>query len=648
MKHYILSTLLLLSSILGYAEIFDSPAFKMSKGTIVELSKLRNTTISTDSTLLLDWNYRFSGIAISGRTTLENREALVRVLLIDIKGKEYLVFEDMYLFPNEKEHEFSNVAMETAVLENIIPREIKIFIRNAQIDISRITGVLSDENLSAVELTGLRKNILAAQEEYLIDRWNRLNAQTGQYWIAGKTSISGLSYSEKKVLLGAIDDHYLSDGIEYYAGGFFVVKSHSNTKDNSQDDFQEIRETNSYVESFDWRNRHGKNWMTSVKHQQVPFNDSTGNGGCWAFASLGALESHVNLYYNQLLNLDLSEQELGSCSAGSLRAGGYAWQAYSYISTNGITSEQCFPFLNDATIPCDNKCVNPEYIVNITGYSSCSSSTNQLKSELIQHGPIASGYNNGYTCHLMCLCGYGTITEGTHIAYAPQTYSPNIDTIIPSGSDLIGKTYWIYKNSYGANNPTEGYLYVVYENDLIRNFTQALSYPITVSTLTTYDIVCEDADNDGYYFWGLGQKPNNCPVCCPDIPDGDDSNPQLAEMDNYGNFTDYVFPYPTITINNDTTWSTDATHCGNIIITDSATLTITAELTMNPAAKITVQNGGTLIVDAGVINNATIDVLSSASIQMFHNGTLYLRQHGSLNVRLGAEANMEYGRVLLQ
>lgn len=647
MKHCILS-ILLLSSMLGYAAIFDSPAFRVSNGTMIELSNLRSTTISTDSTLLLDMNSQVSGIAISGRTTLEDREALVRVLLIDKDGKEYLVFEDMYLFLNEKEHEFSNVAIETAVLENVIPHEIKIFIRNAHIDISRIIGVLSDEKLSIAELAEQRKNTLAAQEEYLIDRWNKLNTQTAQYWIAGKTSISGLSYSDKKNLLGAIDDHYLSDGIEYYVGGFFLMKSHGNTKNNTQDILPDTRETNSYVESFDWRNRHGKNWMTSVKHQQIPFNDSTGNGGCWAFGSLAALESHVNLYYNQLLNLDLSEQELGSCSTGSLHNGGNSYQAYLYISANGITSEHCFPFLNDDAIPCDNKCANPEYIVNITGHSNCSSSTNQLKSELIQHGPIASGYCNGFTCHLMCLCGYGIITEGTHIQFAPQTSSPNIDTIIPASSDLIGKTYWIYKNSYGANNPMEGYLYVVYENDNTRMFTESLAYPVTLSTLTSDDIVCEDADNDGYYFWGLGPKPNNCPICCPDTPDGDDSNPLLAGMDNYGNFDDYVFPYSTTTISSNTTWNSDTIHCGHIIVTNNATLTISAQLIMNPAAKIIVQNGGTLIVDTGNIVNANVDVQTSAKLQLLHNGTLYLKQFGNLNVELGAEANMEYGRVLLQ
>lgn len=652
MRRYYLLSVLLLFGILGHAGIFDAPAFKIQHGSIVEFLKLRKNTISADTTLLLDLNNQIAGMAISGKTILANKEAIVRVLLIDKNGKEYLVFEDMYLFPDDSEHEFTDVAMETAVLENIIPEKIKIFVQNAQIELSRVSGVLYDDKRSLVELYEQRKNTLAAQEEYLIEQWNRLNAQTGQYWVAGKTSISGLPYSDKKIILGAIDDHYLSDGIEYYVGGLFVVKAHGESaiiEQTTQNGNSRTRDVSStYTANFDWRNRHGKNWMTSVKNQRDPFNSVSGNGGCWVFGTIAALESRINLYYNQLLNADLSEQEIGSCTVGSLHTGGNPTSVYAYIRNNGVVNEACFPFVNDDNEPCENKCTAPAYVANISDYSAMPNTTDQLKSELIQKGPLASGYRNGYTDHEMCLCGYGTIEEGTHIEYAPQTNNPNIDTIVPATSNLIGKTYWIYKNSYGLDHGFNGYAYIVFENDNTRKYSHQLPYPVTISSLTTSDIVCEDADNDGYYFWGLGQKPDNCPICCPDTPDGDDSNPQLAEMDNYGNFATYVFPYSTTTISSSTSWNSDTTHCGNIVVTNNAILTITAQLTMNPAAKIIVQNGGKLVVDTGCIVNANVDIQASAGLDLLHNGTLYLKQYGNLNVRLGAEANMEYGCVLLQ
>lgn len=652
MKNLSVITLLLVS-ISIYAGIYESSAFKMPYKDNIDLFMLRNmSSISKDTTLIFDVDTKILGMAISGKTILKNNDALVRVLLISRDGKEYLVFEDTYMFPNETEHEFLDVAMESVILENVVPYKLSIFIQNAELSISQIKWTLSNEKCSLVELMEERKTMLKKQEEYLIDRWNQTNIQSEKYWLAGKTCISGLSYSEKKKALGATNNHYLSDGIEYYIGGFFVMKDHGDicSPENKNDNNITAipQKSTPYVENFDWRNRHGKNWMTSVKNQIVPNNSVSGNGGCWAFGSLAALESHLNLYYNRLLNLDLSEQELGSCSAGSLASGGNALQAYNYIKSNKISNEECFPFQNNETIPCDNKCTNPEYTASISDYVFMTTATDQLKSELIQHGPIASGYNNGYTNHLMCLCGYGTITAGTHIEFAPQTSAPNIDTVIPENSNLIGKTYWIYKNSFGDENPSNGYLYVVYENDNIRNFSYRLPYPVTVSTLTTNDIVCEDSDNDGYYFWGLGPKPENCPICCPDVPDGDDSNPQLTEMDSYGNFSSYTFPYPTTQISSDIIWNTNQLICGNIIITNNASLIISAQLTMNPAAKIIVKDGGTLVVDAGSIVNANIEVQDTGKLRLLNNGVLYLKQFGKINVHIGAEANMEYGQVILQ
>lgn len=652
MKRYSIILVLLFGCVMGRAALYDAPMFRIPKWSKIEPLTLSTGLVTSKDTIIqLDIENPISGFVLSGNILLNSADAIVRVLMVDSKGEEYLVIEDFKKNPKEEKHFFSSVAKETVILDNVNPTKLKIFIRDAQLEISQITIVPWNEKLTPQLVIEQRRCISNQQEEYAIEEWNRINAETKQYWIAGKTLISGLSYSEKKIVLGATDDHYLSDGLEYYVGGFFVIKTHGTdiTINDSQRAVPE-RENNNpvYADNFDWRNRHGKNWMTPVKNQIDPYNSVSGNGGCWAFGSLAALESHVNLYYNQLLDLDLSEQELGSCTAGSLHTGGNALQVYGYIQNNGISNESCFPFQNDATIPCSDKCNNPDYIAQISSYASRNSRDTTLKNELITKGPVASGYNNGYTEHLMCLCGYGTIYEGIHIQYAPQTPIHNIDTIIPANSDLIGKTYWIYKNSYGASDPTGGYLYVVFENDDTRAYTVALSYPVTVSTMSTSDIVCEDADNDGYYFWGLGPKPNNCPICCPDMPDGDDSNPQLAEMDNHGIFATYAFPYPTTTIVSNTTWNADTIHCGNIIVANNSTLTITAELTMNPAAKIYVQNGGSLVVDAGTIVNANIEVYPSAKFRLLHDGTVYLKQLGNLNVQQGAEAEMKYGSVLLQ
>ncbi len=62
-------------------------------------------------------------------------------------------------------------------------------------------------------------------------------------------------------------------------------------------------------------------------------------------------------------------------------------------------------------------------------------------------------------------------------------------------------------------------------------WTHALKTPIT-SEIQNYQVQFEDADGDGYYWWGLGPKPANCPG--PDQADGDDSDPTKGPLDQYG------------------------------------------------------------------------------------------------------------------
>ena len=72
------------------------------------------------------------------------------------------------------------------------------------------------------------------------------------------------------------------------------------------------------------------------------------------------------------------------------------------------------------------------------------------------------------------------------------------------------------------------------------------SYVLDGKVLSTiYDdrnILCTDKDEDGYYNWGVGPKPDQCPSC-PDLPDGDDSNPCLGPMDEYGHMAQSI-PLP--------------------------------------------------------------------------------------------------------
>jgi hypothetical protein len=78
-------------------------------------------------------------------------------------------------------------------------------------------------------------------------------------------------------------------------------------------------------DSWDWRNVHGENWMPEIRNQRTPDYDgnikSTWCGSCWVFGVTGATEIAINLFYNQHLDVHLSEEQSvcahkNGCSGG--------------------------------------------------------------------------------------------------------------------------------------------------------------------------------------------------------------------------------------------------------------------------------------------------------------------------------------------
>ena len=660
MKKTFISLLLLLGPLFVKADIYDNAAFKLGTYMTIKHLDISNNYILSDTIIILPEVGPISGLSVSGSVELQGTESVVRIILIDKEDKEYLVFEDYYLSAKNSIHSFNNVALETILLDSVIPQEIRVIVRNSLLNISEMHYNMR-QSYQSEKLSSLKNKIKEQQQEYVASKWNEANRESKLYWYAGSTMLSQMSYSEKKRYLNAIDDGFISDGLEYYAGGIFYFRNHKEridviTEEAAEENISDLsreNESTTFVDHFDWRNRHGKNWITSVKNQTVPYN-ANGGGGCWAFATCATVESAINLYYNQLLNYDLSEQQLSSCpsghSCGSFKSGGYSDRALDYIRDYGVVTEECFPFMNDDNILCEDTCTYPIDHIRINGYTTISPHSEiSTKKALIAHGPLSSGFHNGYVNHTMILVGFSTAKVGDTIKYSPtHTNSETPQYILDENSPFIGQTIWIFKNSYGESDSNSGFLYGIFETFDIFNTSYKIDYPIYSNDYSSSSIQIMDEDNDGFYFWGLGPKPSNCPVCCPDIPDGDDSNPQIAEMDEYGNFLDYVFPYSSVTITNNTSWNTNQTECGNIIITNNATLTLSATLTMNPAAKIIIQGGGTLVVDAGSIVNSNIVVENTGNLILLNNGTLYQHSAGALDVQLGGSCNITHGQLLLQ
>lgn len=90
-------------------------------------------------------------------------------------------------------------------------------------------------------------------------------------------------------------------------------------------------------------------------------------GSCWAFSTVGSLESNTEIQIGTYISL--SEQELVSCDTQSYGCqGGYFTLAMNYETYNGAESEVEYPY-KAANTPCQ---YNAKEVVNnhANGYTS--------------------------------------------------------------------------------------------------------------------------------------------------------------------------------------------------------------------------------------------------------------------------------------
>jgi len=451
------------------------------------------------------------GLALTADVTFTSDKGVVRVIMLDENYQEYLVTESYPLLDQSGQVSLDAIGEETSGLAGIKPLLLRVEVKDASVNIRSLTYTTSPE--PGVDLTKAKKDKKVAQNAYKIKKLNQGLSAAGATWKAGATSVSELSYADRKKLYG---QGTFPAGFEYYTGG--VIEAGTSLKSTSG--------TSLMADKWDWRDRHGMNWVTPVKNQG-------GCGSCWAFAATGATEALANLYFNQnTLNFDLSEQDVLSCSGGGSCGGGYPSTALNYITTNGIVDEEAFPY-SGTDEPCANKSTTPAQQIKISGRVDFGSADfpateDNLKKMIIKYGPISGGLYDW--SHAMTLVGWQVVVEGDNFVYRDLTRSVYWITV-PAGSPLIGKTVWIFKNSWG-NWGDAGYVYV---ETAITNvgWTHGLVTPVQ-SIKQPLTVTCTDADGDGYYWWGLGAKPASCPPC-PAQPDGDDSNASLGPLDEYGN-----------------------------------------------------------------------------------------------------------------
>ena len=485
--------------------------------------------VATDSSVLpITLQQRISGLSVSGNIIFTGDKGFVRIVLIDSNENEYLVLETNTIFENDTSVSFNEFCKETALLNNVFPKQITVECTDAQVTINGVQYAASNTYQTS-RSKQIRDDQLDAKFQYI----NAVLEQKEMTWRAGKTSLAEMSYMEKKNVFGGRLPNLA--GFDYYIGGIYVMQGYKPDTNNQT--------RSQFVPEFDWRNRHGANnpsspyynsggkgWITSVKDQ--------GNcGSCWAFSAVGTVEAYTNLYYNRFLNLNLSEQNLVSCPGGGGTCnGGNVYNALKYIVDTGVVNETCFPYSASNGV-CSTKCSNPAEKIKIgtyTGFDLYRQTPDDIK-KIVMRAPTT--FEIGTWSHALVLVGFKTIQEGEKI-YIQTSLNTGSWITINQGNPYIGTTAWILKNSWGDYNNNSwyngrGYGYVIVDsNDNAGGFS--IFGNVTSLNYTNDSIICEDRDGDGYYYWGIGPKPATCPCEAPNEPDCDDSNPDVGPMDTYG------------------------------------------------------------------------------------------------------------------
>ena len=438
-----------------------------------------------------------SSLKISGLVTLNKANSYVRVVLVDSQKNEYLVYETYPLVTSSQSFTITDTCEETCVLSNIAPNYLKIEGFAGSFDLSKTTTSTVSNRNSQATIDAQTKSIKADKDNAKIRTLNINIRKKGLKWVAGETEFSKLTYAQKQKLFPNSKVPALH-GFEYYKGGVFEFATDSLiTSATSTPSRTSVPTNPKYPRTWDWRNRHGINWITPVKSQ-------LSCGGCWAFSAVATFEATTNLYYNQQLNLDFSEQDVISCSkAGSCQVGGLPYFALDYFRSAGAVSESCFPYVA-TDVPCSNKCADwKTQTVKATWIDRINVTEDEIKKAIITKGILS--VDNAIPAHSMALIGWDT--------------------------DMAdGKPIWILKNSWGGYWGEQGYARIKIPVSSLSGIW-SLRTPITIENQTRA-ISCTDNDSDDYCNWGISEtKPASCSSSCKPEKDCNDSNA------NYGPYS---------------------------------------------------------------------------------------------------------------
>lgn len=225
----------------------------------------------------------------------------------------------------------------------------------------------------------------------------------------------------------------------------------------------------SLPQRLDWRQYRGADWVTPVKDQGPC-------GSCWAFATVGAMESVIAIRANNpALALNLSEQFVLACSAGTCD-GWWTRPTADFLRTSGVVDEECLPYTADESDLCSDRCPDwSDRIWKISQWQTVPNDVTAIKSALSQQ--VLTTAFDVYTDFYYYAGGvyehvWGEY-EGGH-------------AVVLVGYDDIDHA-WILKNSWDTSWGEDGYFRILWGDSGVGRDTLWFQYSNP----------CDD-DEDGY------------------------------------------------------------------------------------------------------------------------------------------------------
>ncbi|TPP62395.1 Secreted cathepsin L 1 [Fasciola gigantica] len=200
------------------------------------------------------------------------------------------------------------------------------------------------------------------------------------------------------------------------------------------DNFPEVPST------FDWRT---KGAVTEVKDQGYC-------GSCWAFGTVGNIETQWFLKNGTLLSL--SVQQLLDCDEKDEACNGGLpeWAFPQIIKMGGLMSEKAYPYEARKESSCH--LVNKNITAKIDDWAQLPKNETKLAAWLAQNGTITVGINANFLQFYL-----GGISHPPHFLCSDEGLDHAVLLVGYGVSSILSRPYWIVKNSWGLGWGESGY-----------------------------------------------------------------------------------------------------------------------------------------------------------------------------------------------